>query len=256
VGFVTQSARFYCRPVRDHSWAHYFFVSVNQFVACYRRYSPVRSTTTIQDLLFSLYILCRHNVLGTISKTWGIPGTLGCWRSYWARWLQIRWFVVRRLILRYFTPPLLSRFPIIRLYCYSFPSSFYSNLFGQSWIGLPVNVPGSGCHGSTPRVLVASLDQTLTEDLLPFLVLHLSLVLWCCISFLSWLEDWSSLPVKCSGVRMFTSLLQESNWPAGNRLLCLRFTPQFVYSPLMLYFDRYMSQLNFGTKIILTWWFW
>jgi len=39
-----------------------------------------------------------------------------------------------------------------------------------------VNVPGSGCHGSTPRVLVASLDQTLTEDLLPFLVLHLSLV--------------------------------------------------------------------------------
>ena len=88
----------------------------------------------------------------------------------------IRWFVVRRLMLRYYTPPLLSRFPIIRLYCYSFPSSFYSNLFGQSWIGLPVNVPGSGCHGSTPRVLVASLDQTLTEDLLPFLVLHLSLV--------------------------------------------------------------------------------
>ena len=144
MGWLTQSARFYCRPVRDHSWAHYFFVSVNQFVACYRRYSPVRSTTTIQDLLFSLYILCRHNVLGTISKTWGIPGTLGCWRSYWARWLQIRWFVVRRLILRYFTPPLLSRFPIIRLYCYSFPSSLFPESIWSSWlegcISLPVNL--------------------------------------------------------------------------------------------------------------------
>ncbi len=170
MGFVTQSARFYCRPVRNHSWARYFFVSVDHFVACYRRYSPVRSTTTIQDLLCSLYILCRHNVFRYCKVKFS-------GQNYAELALRgIRWFVVRRLMLRYYTPPLLSRFPIIRLYCYSFPSSFYSNLFGQSWIGLPVNVPGSGCHGSTPRVLVASLDQTLTEDLLPFLVLHLSLV--------------------------------------------------------------------------------
>ena len=170
VGFVTQSARFYCRPVRDHSWARYFFVSVDHFVACYRRCSPVRSTTIIQEVLCSLYCLCRHNVFRYCKVK-------GSGQNYAELALRgIRWFVVRRLMLRYYTPPLLSRFPIIRLYCYSFPSSFYSNLFGQSWIGLPVNFPGFGIHGSTPRFLVASLDQTLTEDLLPFLVLHLSLV--------------------------------------------------------------------------------
>jgi hypothetical protein len=143
VGFVTQSARFYCRPVRDHSWARYFFVSVDHFVACYRRYSPVRSTTIIQDLLCSLYCLCLHNVFRYCKVKFS-------GQNYAELALRgIRWFVVRRLMLRYYTPPLLSRFPIIRLYCYSFPSSFFPNLFGRSWlegcISLPVNlfrVPG------------------------------------------------------------------------------------------------------------------
>ena len=158
MGFVTQSARFYCRPVRDYSWARYFFVSVDHFVACYRRYSPVRSTTIIQDLLCSLYCLCRHNVFRYCKvKCSG--------QNYAELALRgIRWFVVRRLMLRYYTPPLLSRFPIIRLYCYSFPSSFYSNLFGRA--------------------------------------------------------DWKAVSVYLwifSGARIFTSLLQESWWPAWTK---------------------------------------
>ena len=160
-------------------------------------------------------------------------------------------YSAKRFTLRYYTPPILSRFPIIRLYCYSFPSSFYSNLFGQSWIGLPVNVPGSGCHGSTPRVLVASLDQTLTEDLLPFLVLHLSLVFMMLHQFLKLtgrLEQFTCEMFRGPDVHQFTSRVLVASW---KQTIVFTIHTSIVYSPLMLYFDRYMSQLNFGTKIIL-----
>jgi len=122
VGLVTQSARFYCRPVREHSWARYF------------------SSASIISSPFtgSLYSLCRHDVFRYCKVKFS-------GQDYAERTLRnIRWFIVRRLMPRYYTPPLLSRFPIIRLYCYSFPSSLFPESIWSSWLGgcisLPVNL--------------------------------------------------------------------------------------------------------------------
>ena len=141
MGLVTQSARFYCRPVREHSWARYF------------------SSASIISSPFtgSLYSLCCHNVFRYCKVKFS-------GQNYAELALRnIRWFIVRRLMPRYYTPPLLSRFPIIRLYCYSFPSSLF------------------------PESIWSKLAGRLYQST--------------CESF--------------SGVRIFTSLLHESWWPAG-----------------------------------------